>query len=199
VYLYFFPDGAGSRNWRTFLGDTPLFWLPYFAAGMLLSRISGISRFERRWREQKARWFALGDLAFVALLAIYLTEPQHFAWRFILRHGLLLPLHLLVLHDFALGRGCFARLFSLPGMNSLGQLSFSIFIWQNFLFGISFMVLYANPAAGGASLWVSIVGVLVVSALSTHLLEKPLAKRLRRRFAAPEPTTSSPRELLPAS
>jgi hypothetical protein len=100
VHLCFFPDGgAGSRNWRTFIADTPLFWLPYFAAGMLLSRISGISRFERR---------------------------------------------------------------------------------------------------GGATLWVAIVGVLVVSAASNHLLEKPLAKRLRRRFAAPE-ATGSPRELLRAS
>lgn len=44
-----------------------------------------------------------------------------------------------------------ARLFSLPGMNFLGQAWFSIFVWQNCL--------------------------MIVS---TYLIEKPWAKRLRR-------------------
>ena len=58
-------------------------------------------------------------------------EPHDRVWRHILRHGALLPLYMLVLYDLALGRGLVARVFSLPGMNFLGQLSFSIFIWQN--------------------------------------------------------------------
>ena len=197
VFLYFVPNGGeGHQDWQIFIGSTPLFWVPHFVAGMLMSRVLGISRFERGWREQKVRWFAAGDLAVIALLAISLTEPQSLPWRHILRHGLLMPLFMLVLYDFALGRGVFARLFSLPGMNFLGQTSFSIFIWQNFLMGVAFMVMFTT-GSGSAALWVDIVGVLVVSTMSTYWFEKPVARRLRRRFAEPE--ASRPLELARAS
>ncbi len=34
IFLQFFPDGAkDSENWQIFLGSTPLFWVPHFAAG----------------------------------------------------------------------------------------------------------------------------------------------------------------------
>ncbi len=71
-------------------------------------------------------------------------------------------------------------------MNFLGQLSFSIFIWQNFLMMISFIVVFTNPAAVDAALWIAILGLLVVAALSTRFIEKPLAARLRRRLEAKE-------------
>lgn len=109
-----------------------------------------------------------------------------------------MPLYLPLIHDFALGRGVFARLFSLPGMGFLGQTSFSIFIWQGFLTAVSFIVAYANAAAAPAALWIAIVGLLVVSIMSTYWIEKPIARRLRRRYA--EPRAIAVRgELAPAS
>jgi peptidoglycan/LPS O-acetylase OafA/YrhL len=90
-----------------------------------------------------------------------------------------MPLFLLVIHDFALGRGLAARFFSLPGMNFLGQASFSIFVWQNFLMIVSFYVAYMTGKQQVA-LPVAIVGLLVISIASTYLIEKPWAKRLRR-------------------
>ena len=184
VFLQFFPDGGEeSTSWQIFIGSTPLFWVPHFAAGMLASRIFGISRFEHAWRAKPKSWFAFGDLALVVLIAIAMTDPQELPLKHILRHGLLMPLYLLVLYDFALGRGLFARIFSLRGMNFLGQLSFSIFIWQNFLMMISFIVVFGNSAAAPAAIWIAIVGLLIAATLSTHFIEKPLASRLRRRLA----------------
>lgn len=193
VFLQFFPDGAvGRQNWQIFLGSTPLFWVPHFAAGMLLSRLCGISRFDQAWRAKPARWLALGDLALLGVIAVCVMEPHSEPWKFVLRHGLMMPLYLLVIHDMALGRGIFARLFSLPGMSFLGQTAFSIFIWQNFLMMVTFIVVYASPGAVDAAIWIAIGGVLVVSVLSTYLIEKPLAAKLRRRFNPPQPAPALP-------
>jgi peptidoglycan/LPS O-acetylase OafA/YrhL len=182
IFLQFFPDGAkGQMSWEIFLGSNPLFWVPHFAAGMLLSRVFGFSRFETAWREKSGGWFALGDLALAGIIAISLMEPHSEAWRHILRHGLLMPLYLLIIHDFALGRGIAARIFSLPGMNFVGQASFSIFIWQNFLMVVSFYVAYGTGNQQ-AALPVAVIGLLVMSLVSTYLIEKPWAKRLRRRL-----------------
>jgi peptidoglycan/LPS O-acetylase OafA/YrhL len=180
------PDFAtASLNLKTFIGSTPLFWVPTFVAGMLLSRLLGISRFEQKWRDERKSWLALGDLAFLGLVAVCLLEP-HPVWRHVLRHGLLLPLYLLVIRDFALGKGLFARAFSLPGMDFFGQTSFSIFIWQGFLTAVGFIVAFVSPAAVAASFWISTIGLIVVATISTYWLEKPLAKRLRKRFDARE-------------
>ena len=117
IFLQFFPDGGKDRqNWQIFLGSTPLFWVAHFVAGMLMSRIFGISKFETAWRGKSRPWLPFGDLALAAVLVLSLMPPHDLAWRHILRHGALLPLYMLVLYDLALGRGLVARLFSLPGM-----------------------------------------------------------------------------------
>ena len=183
AFLLFFPDGGeGHQNWQIFLGSTPLFWVPHFAAGMLMSRMFAISRFETAWREKPKPWVSLGDLAFVLVLLICLMEPQGRAWRHILRHGALMPLYLLVLHDLALGRGFIARLFSLPGMGFLGQTSFSIFIWQNLFLGLGVGMAMAMPGSRTISFWFAVIGLTVMAMISTYWIEKPLAKRLRRRL-----------------
>lgn len=182
VFLQFFPDGAkDSIHWQIFIGSTPVFWVVHFAAGMLLSRVFGISRFETAWRTKTRSWVSLGDFALLGVIAISLMDPHDQAWRHILRHGALMPLYMLVLHDLALGRGFLARVFSLPGMGFLGQLSFSIFIWQNLFLGLSFMMVFAFPGSESASFWFAVSGLLVMSAISTFYIEKPLARRLRRR------------------
>ena len=169
------------QNWQIFLGSTPLFWVAQFAAGMLMSRVFGISRFETAWREKPKPWVSFGDLALAAVVALCLMEPHDRAWRHILRHGALMPLYMLVLYDLALGRGLVARVFSLPGMNFLGQLSFSIFIWQNLFLGWVSRWSMAAPQSTSLSFWFAVIGLLVMSMISTHFIEKPLARRLRKR------------------
>jgi peptidoglycan/LPS O-acetylase OafA/YrhL len=183
IFLQFFPDGAeGRQNWQIFITSTPLFWIAHFVAGMLMSRIFAISRFEHAWREKSKPWVAPGDLALVAVIAISLMDPHDRAWRYILRHGALMPLYMLALYDLALGRGLAARLFSLPGMSFLGQLSFSIFIWQNLFMALGFAMVMAAPQIPGLSFGFAVIGLFVMSVISTHFIEKPLARKLRRRY-----------------
>jgi peptidoglycan/LPS O-acetylase OafA/YrhL len=183
VFLQFFPDGGkDSQNWQIFIGSTPLFWVAHFVAGMLMSRVFAISRFESAWRTKRKPWLSVGDFALAAVVAISLMEPHDRVWRHILRHGALLPLYMWVLHDLALGRGLVARVFSLPGMNFLGQLSFSIFIWQNLFMILGFIMVMAAPQVPGVSFWFAVIGLLVMAAISTHFIEKPLARRLRKRY-----------------
>jgi peptidoglycan/LPS O-acetylase OafA/YrhL len=190
VFLQFFPDGARDHdNWQIFIGSTPLFWVPHFAAGMLMSRIFGISRFEQDWRRQPKPWISLGDFALIAIVLLCLTDPQDRAWRHILRHGALMPLYMAVLHDLALGRGLVARLFSLPGMGFLGQTSFSIFIWQNLFMILGVGMAAAMPQSRSFSFWFSVIGLLLMAMISTYLIEKPLARRLRRRMK-PQPVAA---------
>jgi peptidoglycan/LPS O-acetylase OafA/YrhL len=188
VFLQFFPDGgANEQNWQIFLGSTPLFWVPQFAAGMLVSRIFGISRFETAWRDKPRPWVSLGDLALIGVIAICLMDPHDRVWRHILRHGALMPLYLVVLYDLALGRGLVARLFSAPGMNFLGQTSFSIFIWQNLFLGIGVGILQGMPENRSVSFWFAVIGLTVMAMISTYWIEKPIARRLRRRMQDPQP------------
>jgi peptidoglycan/LPS O-acetylase OafA/YrhL len=192
IFLQFFPDGGkDEQNWQIFLGSTPLFWVAHFVAGMLMSRIFGISKFETAWRTKAKPWVSFGDLALAAVLVLSLMPPHDQAWRHILRHGALLPLYMLVLYDLALGRGFVARVFSLPGMNFVGQLSFSIFIWQNLFLGLGFAMSGAAPHMTNLSFWFAVIGLLVMSVISTHFIEKPLARRLRKRGPAREPMVGS--------
>jgi peptidoglycan/LPS O-acetylase OafA/YrhL len=181
VFLQFFPDSAkDSQNWQIFIGSTPLFWVPHFVAGMLMSRIFRISRFEQGWRENPKPWISLGDFALIAVIALCLMEPHDRAWRHILRHGALMPFYMLVLYDLALGRGLVARVFSLPGMGFLGQTSFSIFIWQNLFLGLVFGMAIAVPGSRQFLFWFAVIGVTIIAMISTYWIEKPIARRLRR-------------------
>jgi len=183
VFLRFFPDGAeNQQNWQIFIGSTPLFWVAQFVAGMLLSRVFAISRFEHAWRETSKPWISPGDLALAAVVIISLMPPHDEVWRLILRHGALMPLYLVAIHDLALGRGLAARVFSLPGMSFLGQLSFSIFIWQNLFMMFGFMSILAAPQVPDISFLVAVLGLLGMSMISTFFIEKPLARRLRNRY-----------------
>jgi peptidoglycan/LPS O-acetylase OafA/YrhL len=182
VFLQFFPDGGKDhQNWQIFLGSTPLFWVAHFVAGMLMSRIFGISKFDTAWKTRPKPWLSLGDLALIAVLVLCLMPPHDQAWRHILRHGALMPLYMVALYDLATARGFIARVFSLPGMNFLGQLSFSVFIWQNLFLALGFGMAAAAPQSTSISFWFAVVGLLVMSVISTRFIEKPLARRLRKR------------------
>jgi peptidoglycan/LPS O-acetylase OafA/YrhL len=180
VFLQFFPDGGKDHlHWMIFIGSNPLFWVAHFVAGMLMSRVFALSRFDTAWRDRPKPWISPGDVALLAVLAISLMEPHDRPWRHILRHGALMPLYMLALYDLALGRGLAARIFSLPGMGFLGQLSFSIFIWQNLFLALGVGMVLAFPDSPAVSFWFAVTGLLVMSMISTFFIEKPLARKLR--------------------
>lgn len=184
VYAIVVPAGTELElNWSIFLGSTPAFWLPHFIAGMLLSRVFAISRFDTTWKTGRASRIAWGDIALLAVVGIACLpgigeEPL----KYFLRHGLIMPLYMIVVLDLAKGNGLAARFFSLPGTGFLGETGFSIFIWQNLIMAACWFSLSINPNAGLYHLWVAITAVIVISIFSTFLIEKPLAGWLRKKF-----------------
>ena len=150
---------------------------------MLMSRMFGISRFETAWREKSKPWISLGDLAFVAVLLICLMEPHDRAWRHILRHGALMPLYLLVLYDLALGRGFVARavLAARHGI-SRPDLVLDLHLAEPVPGPGSGRWPWRCPESKSISFWFAVIGLTVMAVISTYWIEKPLAKRLRRKL-----------------
>ncbi len=169
-----------SMNVDMFVANTPLFWVPYFAAGMLMTRIFSLSRFKPR--PPDGSWFAWGDVAFIVVIAVGCTPGIEQPLKFFIRQGLLMPLFIVMVLDLARGRGLMARFFSLPGMGFLGETGYSIFIWQGFVLVMMFVSLAINPAIGPYQFWIAIVAIMVLAIPSTYLVEKPIARAIRRRF-----------------
>jgi len=84
--------------------------------------------------------------------------------------------------DLARGKGLMARVFSLPGLGFLGETGYSIFIWQSVVLVGSYVSLMINPAIGPYQIWIAIVMIMVLAIPSTYLIEKPLARVIRRKF-----------------
>lgn len=188
VYAVVVPAGTDPGTyWKIFLGSTPLFWLPHFVAGMLLTRVMRISRFTQPAEISKPL-LAWGDLALLAVLVIACQPTIAEPLKFFLRHGLVMPIYMVLLVDLARGRGLAARLFSLPGTGFLGETGFSIFVWQNLVMTACWMSLTINPAAGEHHLWAASAGIIALAIFSTYVLEKPMARRLRRRFLNRNPS-----------
>jgi peptidoglycan/LPS O-acetylase OafA/YrhL len=169
-----------SMNVDMFVANTPVFWVPYFAAGMLMTRVFSLSRFKPS--PSNPSWFAWGDVAFVVVIVIGCTPGIEQPLKFFIRQGLLMPLFVVMVLDLARGRGLMARFFSLPGMGFLGETGYSIFIWQGFIMIALYMSLAINPAIAPHQLWMAIVLVLVLAIPSTYLIEKPIARVIRRKF-----------------
>lgn len=182
IYAFFFPPGTEAPlNWQIFIGSTPLFWVPHFVAGMLLSRIFGISRFDKEFK-CGGSWLAWGDLAFASIIVIACLPNIGEPLKFFLRHGLLMPLYMILVLDLARGRGLLAKLFSVPGMNFLGETGFSIFIWQNLVMIGCFAALMINPHGGEHQLLGASAAMVILAIVSTYWIEKPLASKLRGRW-----------------
>lgn len=183
VYAFIVPAGTDpGLNWTIFLGSTPLFWVPHFVAGMLLSRLLGISRFTG-FIPSAPTWFAWGDLALIAVIVIACIPGIEEPLKYFLRHGLIMPLYMAVIVDLARGRGLAARLFSLPGTGFLGETGFSIFIWQNLVMVFCWMsLMIAGPSAGDYHLPVASTGIIVLGIFSTYCLEKPIARKLTAKW-----------------
>ena len=181
VYALRMVSGAEeSMNVDIFVANFPPFWVPYFVAGMLMSRIFSLSRFNPS--RHSPSWFSAGDLAIIAILVVATTQYIDQPWKFLIRQGFLMPAYMLIVFDLARGKGLFAKLFSQPGMGFLGETGFSIFIWQNFIVMALYVSLMVNPAIGPYQHWLAIITILVLAIASTYLIEKPIARWLRRRF-----------------
>lgn len=173
-----------SMTLQLFFSNFPVFWLPYFVAGMLLARVFPMHN--QAVGRQSSSLFAWGDVATVILIAIACVPAIELHFMYVLRYGLLMPLYMLIIVDLARGRGLLAKLMTLPGTKSLGDLGFSIFIWQAFVLALAFLSLSIYPQIGPYQVSLAIAMVLTLATLSTHFLEKPLAKRIRARFAEKE-------------
>jgi peptidoglycan/LPS O-acetylase OafA/YrhL len=184
IYAYFFPPGSDpGRDWQIFIGSTPLFWIPHFAAGMLLSRVFRVSRFHRDWHPEKSRPVSWGDLSLLIVIGISCIpaigeEPV----KYFFRHGLMMPFYMLIILDLARHQGLLARLLSLPGTGFLGETGYSIFIWQNMIMMACWISVMIVPTAGQYQLWAAPLAVILIAVFSTYVIEKPLARRIRRKF-----------------
>ena len=185
VYAYFLPAGTEpGRDLQIFIGSTPLFWLPHFIAGMLLSRVFKISRFNSEWRPMNSRRVSWGDAALLSVIVIAcIPGVEQEPLKFFFRQGLIMPLYMIAILDMARHQGLAAKLFSLPGTGFLGETGFSIFIWQNLIMIFCWFSLFITPAAGQYQLWVAPVVTVLVSIFSTYIIEKPISRWMRKKYS----------------
>lgn len=186
IFALYFPAGTEAPEfWKIFIGSTPLFWLAHFTAGILLSRLFMPSRATHSPTSMPKRWLAWGDLALLVVIALASTQQVEEPFKFFLRHGLMMPLYMVIIVDLARGNGIAARIFSLPGTGFLGETGFSIFIWQNFILMMCFGFIMFNPDAGQHQFFWAVIGAILLGIISTYLIEKPIARKLRRKWLVP--------------
>lgn len=169
-----------NMTFEMFFSHFPLFWIPYFVAGMVMTRIFSLNRTQDK--QQSTVLFAWGDLAFLLVIAISLIPNLEQPYVFVFRQGLLMPLYMVFLLDLARGKGLIARLFSLPGTHFLGKIGFSMFIWQAVIFAGLFISLSVFPASAPYQVWLAIAAIFILAIPSTYLVEKPLVKLIRRKY-----------------
>ncbi len=180
-YAWRMSTGAEwNMNIDMFVANNPLFWVPYFAAGMLMTRVFSLSRFKPA--QSSPSWFAWGDLAFLVVIGIALTPGIEQPLKFFIRQGLLMPFFLVIVLDLARGKGLMAKLFSLPGTGFLGETGYSIFIWQNIVIMLMFITLMTVPGIGPYQGWLAIGLIMALAIPSTYLIEKPIARKIRRKY-----------------
>ncbi len=171
-----------SMNVDMFVANTPLFWVPYFAAGMLLTRVFSLSRFNPT--SSSPSWIAWGDVAFIVVIAIGCTPGIEQPLKFFLRQGLLMPFFMVMVLDLARGKGLLAKVLSLPGTSFLGETGYSIFIWQSVVLLASYVSLVIFPDIGPYQIWIAVGLIMSLAIPSTYLVEKPIARALRRKIVA---------------
>ena len=175
-----FSGAPWDMNVDMVVANNPLFWVPYFAAGMLMTRIFSLSRFKPAPSEPS--WLAWGDVAFLAVVGIALTPEIEQPMKFFIRQGLLMPFFVVIVLDLARGNGLMARIFSLPGTGFLGETGYSIFIWQNVVLMLMFVSLMIFPGIGPYQGWLAVALIMALAIPSTYLVEKPIARWIRRKY-----------------
>lgn len=183
IYAIYFPPGSKLQMfWHIFISSTPIFWLAHFVAGMLLTRVFYITRYNTEFMNGKKNWFAWGDLALIAIIIISCIPGIVEPYKYFLRHGVVMPLYIIILLDLAKGNGLAARLFSLPGMDFLGETSFSIFIWQTLVTAMCWGYIMMHPEGSDYQFLYALIGLISIAIFSTYVLEKPITKRLQKKW-----------------
>ena len=110
------------------LSSLPLMWVPGYFAGMVLSKIV------YHQESKKLAWHTIiadkVDLAILAVVVIALIPNINEQWKFILRHGGLMLVFFICIYGLAKNKGYCSKIFKLKIFSFLGEISFSIFIWQ---------------------------------------------------------------------
>lgn len=182
VYAFYFPLGSEPvQHWQIFIGSFPLFWVPHFFAGMVLCRLSGLGRHADVAQVQSAR-VAWGDAALLVVIALACIANIEEPIKYFLRHGLMMPLYMVIIVDLARGRGVFAWLLARKPILFLGETGYSIFIWQNLVMVFCWLAVTINPAWGRVQFYVAVVAMVLLAIMSTYAIERPLSRKLRRRF-----------------
>lgn len=198
VYAFYFPPGSEPvQNWQIFVSSFPLFWVPHFFAGMVLCRLAGLSRHSDTADEAKAPRFAWGDAALLLVIALAFIPNIEEPLKYFLRHGLMMPLYMLVIVDLAGGRGLFARMLSVKPILFLGETGYAIFIWQNLVMVFCWVAVSINPALGQTQFYVAAGVMVVLAIISTYGIERPLSRTLRRRFLASDTNSAKGTQLAP--
>jgi peptidoglycan/LPS O-acetylase OafA/YrhL len=169
-----------NMNIELFFKNFPLFWVPYFVAGILITRIFSLTRFSAP--QQRPSLLAWGDFAFIIVIIIACIPDIEQPMQLFISQGLLMPLYIVFILDLARGKGMMAKVFSLPGTKFLGETGFSIFIWQSVIMTAAFVSLEYFPELGPHQVWLAIILLLAVSIPSTYLFEKPLARLIQRNY-----------------
>jgi peptidoglycan/LPS O-acetylase OafA/YrhL len=169
-----------NMNTELFFNNFPLFWVPYFVAGILITRIFSLNKFSKI--QQTSSLLAWGDFAFIIVIVIACTPDIMQPMQLFIRQGLLMPLYIVFILDLACGKGIMAKMFTLPGTQFLGETGFSIFIWQSVIMTAVFVSLEYFPEIGPYQFWLAIILLLAVSIPSTYLFEKPLARLIRIKY-----------------
>jgi peptidoglycan/LPS O-acetylase OafA/YrhL len=169
-----------SMNNELFFSNFPLFWVPYFVAGMLMTRVFSLNRF--RAKQQTSAAFAWGDLAFFLVIFIACMPDIEPPVRYFIRQGLLMPLYIVFILDLARGKGLMAKIFALPGTGFLGETGFSIFIWQSVVMTGVFISLSLYPAIAPYQVWLAVILVMALAIPSTYLIEKPFVRFIRSKY-----------------
>jgi peptidoglycan/LPS O-acetylase OafA/YrhL len=169
-----------NMNNELFFSNFPLFWVPYFVAGMLLTRVFSLNRSSAIKRVSAT--FAWGDAAFILVIVIACLPDIEPMLRHLIRQGLLMPIYVVFLLDLARGKGLMAKVFALPGMGFLGETGFSIFIWQSVVIAGAFISLSLYPEIASYQVWLAVMFVMVLAIPSTYLIEKPFVRFIRRKY-----------------
>jgi len=151
---YLRAGNIATQNLDIFIANFPIFWVPYFVAGMLMTRVFSLSRYIPA--PSKPATVGWGDVAFIMIVAIAITPGIEQPLKFLIRQGLAMPLYMMLLLDLACGRGVVSRLFSLPGTGFLGEMGYQI--------------------------WISVALIMGLAIPSTYLIEKPLTRVIRDRW-----------------
>lgn len=181
IYFLTMHNAQGWHQYiEIFFTNFPLFWIPYFIFGMLLTRVFKI---DKPKKTKHARFpISMGDLGIILLIALTCVPHYNTSLLYGLRFFLLMPVYMIIIIDLARDNGFFAKLLSFPIAEKFGEIGYSIFIWQAVILALAFSSIALYPQIGDYQLIIAMVGIVALSFVSTYLLEKPIARLIKAKL-----------------